>query len=74
MAGAGQVRILPIAPREGRPAARVIVRARKTGRAPLQLLAPFVLHGGAEHLRDGDDYTPAARAILRDGAALPGIA
>jgi hypothetical protein len=34
------------------------------------LLSPFVLHEGATHLRDGDNLTPAARAILRDGAAL----
>jgi tRNA1Val (adenine37-N6)-methyltransferase len=70
---AGQTRILPIAPREGRPASRVIIRARKTGKAPLQLLSPFVLHEGAAHVNDGDDYTPAARAVLRDGAVLPGF-
>lgn len=70
---AGSVAILPIAPRRGRAASRVIVRARKGGRAPLTLLAPFVLHDGTEHLRDGDDFSEAARFVLRDGGALPGF-
>lgn len=67
---AGSLTILPIQPRTGRDASRVIVRARKGGKAPARLLAPLVLHDGPEHLRDGDDYSFAARAILRDGAAL----
>ena len=70
---AGSVAILPIAPRAGRAASRVIVRARKGGRAPLTLLAPLVLHDGPEHLRDGDDFTDVARNVLRDGGALPGF-
>lgn len=71
---AGSVTILPVAPRVGRPASRVILRARKGGKAPLTLLAPFILHDGPDHLRDGDDFSPAARAVLRQGAALPGFA
>ena len=68
---AGAISVLPVAPRPGRPAGRVILRARKGARgASSRLLRPFVLHEGAAHLRDGDDLTPAARAILRDGAAL----
>lgn len=70
---AGSIAILPVASRAGRPASRVIVRARKGGRAPLTLLAPFILHDGPEHLRDGDDFTPAARSVLRDGGALAGF-
>lgn len=68
---AGSITILPIAPRVGRPAGRVIVQARKRGRAPLQLLAPFILHADASHNHDGANLTPAARAILRDGDVLP---
>ena len=47
------------------PAKRVLVRAIKTGRAPLRLLPPLVLHarGGAKH-------TAEAEAILRGAAAL----
>ena len=70
---AGSIAILPVAPRTGRPAGRVIVRARKGAKAPLTLHAPFVLHEGTAHLRDGDDFTAAARAVLRDGAPLPGF-
>ena len=68
---AGSIEILPVAPREGRPATRVLVRARKVDRGPLRLFSPLVLHEGEKHLRDGDDYSLPARAVLRDGAALP---
>jgi tRNA1(Val) A37 N6-methylase TrmN6 len=67
--GAGGI-LLPILPRQGRSATRFILQVRKGGRSAFRLLAPFVLHAGESHLRDGDDYTPEARAILRDGAAL----
>lgn len=66
----GALTILPLVPRAGRPAGRVLVRARKGARAPLRLLSPLVLHAGARHLRDGDDLSPEARAILRDGAPV----
>jgi len=69
----GSVQVQPVAPRAGRDAGLVLVRARKDGRAPLRLHAPFVLHSGARHLRDGEDYTEAARRVLREGAALPGF-
>lgn len=67
---AGDIVILPIAGRSGAPAGRVIVAARKGARGPLQLLAPFVLHANARHLRDAEDLTPAAQAVLRHAAAL----
>lgn len=70
---AGSVTVLPIAPRAGRPAGRVILSARKGGRAPFRLLAPFILHEGTEHPGDREHYSTAASAILRDGAALPGL-
>ena len=73
-AAAGSVTVLPIAPREGKDASRVVVAARKGGKAPLRLLAPFVLHCGPRHERDGDDYSAVARAVLRDGAAIAALA
>ena len=67
----GSLEVLPLAPRTGRAAELVILRARKGGRAAFRLHAPLVLHQGAAHQRDGeDDYTAPVRAILRDGAAL----
>ncbi len=66
----GDIRILPLIPRTGRPAKRVILQGRKASRAGFQLLAPFVLHAGARHERDAPDDTAEARAILRDGAGL----
>jgi len=70
LADQGGVAVLPIAPRAGRPANRVILRVRKGGRAGFRLLAPLILHDGAAHGRDGDSQSALARAILRDGAAL----
>lgn len=66
----GALTVLPIAAREGREAAHVIVTGRKGRRAPCRVLAPLVLHEGPRHLRDGDDYRPEVRAVLRDGAPL----
>ena len=61
----GSVVIKPIQPREGQPAKRVLVTARIGGRAPLQLLAPLVLH-------QGEGYTAEADAIFR-GQAVVGM-
>ncbi|MEM7439974.1 MAG: methyltransferase [Pseudomonadota bacterium] len=67
----GGVKILPMAAREGRAAGRVMVQAKKSSKAPLQILPPFLVHDGALHLTDGDDFSAAARAVLRDGGSLP---
>lgn len=67
----GSIEVLPIAPRVGRAAELVILRARKSGRGAFRLAAPLIMHAGDTHLRDGDSYVPQIRAVLRDGAALP---
>ena len=66
----GSAAVLPLAPRTGRPALRILLRARKTGRAAFRLLAPFVLHDGPAHDGDRESYTPKAQAILRELADL----
>ena len=67
---AGAIALLPLVPRTGREAGRVIIRARKGAKAPFRLLPPLVLHAGSAHVRDEDDFSPEAAAILRDAAAL----
>ena len=62
---AGSFQIRPIHPFADAPAKRVLVRAIKTGKAPLKLLPPLVLHP-----RDGGKHTPEAEAILRGEAVL----
>lgn len=66
----GSPTLLPLAARAGAPAKRLILRARKGGRATLRLQAPFVLHQGATHDGDRDSHTVRARAVLRDAADL----
>lgn len=65
-AKAGSFQVRPIHPFADEPAKRVLIRAVKTGKAPLRLLPPLVLHerGGAKH-------AAAAEAILRGEADLP---
>jgi tRNA1(Val) A37 N6-methylase TrmN6 len=63
---AGSFQIRPIQPHADAPAKRVLVRALKTGKAPLQLLPALVLHP-----REGAKHTAEAEAILRGEAALP---
>jgi tRNA1(Val) A37 N6-methylase TrmN6 len=67
---AGSIAVRPLAAREGRGARRVLMQARKDSRGPFRLCPPFVLHEGAKHRSDGDDFTAAATAVLRDGAPL----
>lgn len=67
----GGIVVLPLASREGQAARRVICRARKGSRAAFRLLPPFVLHEGATHVKDGDNFKNAASEILRDGKNLP---
>lgn len=67
---AGAIAVRPISARAGREAGRVLLRARKGARGPFRLLAPLVMHRGDTHHQDGNDFSPQAQAILRDGAAL----
>lgn len=57
---AGSFAILPIQPFADAPAKRVLAQAVRSGRAPLRLLPPLVLHD-----RSGAKHTPEAEAILR---------
>ncbi len=66
----GSVRVLPLAPRAGRPAKLILLSAIKGGRAAFRLLPPLALHSGAAHLRDGDDHAPEISAVLREAAQL----
>jgi tRNA1(Val) A37 N6-methylase TrmN6 len=61
---AGAVATFPLWPAQGRPARRVLVRARKGSSAPSALLPGLVLHDGAGR------FTAAAEAVLRGGARL----
>ncbi|MYA86873.1 MAG: methyltransferase [Boseongicola sp. SB0662_bin_57] len=66
----GSVRVLPMQPRRSRPAKLFILQGRTGSKGAFRLLPPIMLHEGDRHLSDGDDYTEAANAILRDAAAL----
>ena len=63
----GSLSVLPLIARAGRPARLVILRARKGGRARFCLLDGWVLHDGAFHAGDHDDYSAATTRILRHG-------
>lgn len=63
---AGSFQIRPVHPFADEPAKRVLVRAIKTGKAPLRLLPPLVLHD-----RDAAaTHRPEVEAILRGEAAV----
>ncbi|WP_427792145.1 tRNA1(Val) (adenine(37)-N6)-methyltransferase [Brevundimonas diminuta] len=62
---AGSFAIRPIHPYADQPAKRVLVQAIKTGKAPLRLLPPLILHN-----RDGSKHSAQAEAILRGEAGL----
>lgn len=56
---AGDIRILPITPRAGEAAHRIIVRARRNVKSPLMILPPLVIHEAER------TWTPMADAILK---------
>jgi tRNA1(Val) A37 N6-methylase TrmN6 len=60
----GAITLLPLFPKDGEPAIRVILQAKKGSRAGLRLLCGLVLHE-----TDGS-YTAKAEAVLRHGQAL----
>jgi tRNA1(Val) A37 N6-methylase TrmN6 len=62
---AGSFQVRPIHPFADAPAKRVLVRAIKTGKAPLRLLPPLILHD-----RTGAKHTLQADAILRGEAEI----
>jgi tRNA1(Val) A37 N6-methylase TrmN6 len=63
--GFGAVSVLPVHPKPGAPAIRVLARAVKASRAPLSLLPGLVLADA------NNKPTPEAEAVLRGGDALP---
>lgn len=62
---AGSFAVRGVHPHADEPAKRVLVQAIKTGKAPLRLLPPLVLHD-----RAGAKHTAEAEAILRGEAGL----
>jgi tRNA1(Val) A37 N6-methylase TrmN6 len=61
----GSAQVRPVLPFADQPAKRVLVRAVKSGKAPMRLLPALVLHD-----REGGKHTAQAEAILRGEAAL----
>jgi tRNA1(Val) A37 N6-methylase TrmN6 len=61
---AGEVIVFPLWPAAGRPAKRLLVRARKGARGPVRLMPGLILHGA-----DGE-FGPQAEDVLRHGQAL----
>ncbi len=61
---AGEVVLCPLWPRDGVPAKRVLIQAKKQLNGVLSLSAGIALHGKV------DRYTSEAEAILRDGQAI----
>ncbi len=60
----GELKIMPLWPRLGAPAKRVIIQGRKGVHGAASILPGLALHGEVAR------YTREAEAILRDGAAL----
>ena len=61
---AGEITLIPLWPKRGRSAKRIILRARKSVATPLTLTPGLVLH------EEDGRYTPMADEILRRGGGL----
>ena len=60
----GALRLIPLHPKAGAPAIRVILCGVKGSRAPFSIAPGIVLH------EEGGAPTEAARTVLRDAAKL----
>jgi len=61
----GAVAALPIVPRAGKDATRILIRGIKGSRAPMALLSPLILHGDK-----GREFLPNIDAIFRGSDRL----
>lgn len=61
----GSIQVLPLSPRPGEPASRVMLRGVKGSRGPLCLLSTRAMHGP-----EGNGFAPQFDAILRGSAVL----
>lgn len=61
----GALRLLPIHPKQGEPAGRILLTGRTASRTPMSILPGLTLH------RPDGAFTEAAEAILRGAAPLP---
>ena len=69
-ASLGGLLVLPLAPKDGAPSTRIIVRGTKGSKAPLQLLSPLALHEGAgAHTCQSDAVLRACQALDLDRMA-----
>ncbi len=50
----GDIVVLPIYPQVGKPAIRILLRAKKASRGPLALAPPLILHEGERFTRDAE--------------------
>ena len=60
----GGITLLPIHPRKGEPAKRILIRGHRDTRSPSTILPGLILH------EDNGNYTPEADAILREAQGL----
>lgn len=64
LSSCGAITVIPLWPKAGRPAGRVIVTARKGRKSPTTIHPGLILHA------EDNTYTPEADAVLRDGGAF----
>jgi tRNA1Val (adenine37-N6)-methyltransferase len=67
---AGAIELVPVAPRPGTAATRLLLRARKGSRAALRLWPPLTLHAGTPGAPGAVGYTARAQRVLRGMAAI----
>lgn len=66
----GTIEVQPLSPRMGQTAHLILLRARKSGKAPFKLHAAVPLHHCDGHVEGASNYAGPIEAVLRQGAAL----
>ena len=67
----GSIVLRPISGHKDVDPGLFVLQAKQSGRAAFKMSQPLIMHGADAAKGDVESYTPAVKAILRDGASFP---
>ena len=66
----GSIEVLPLVPRDGSASDLILLKARKSGKAPFIMKPQIVMHTDKSQVYGAEDYTRQIKSVLRCGSAL----
>ena len=66
----GSIEVLPLVPRDGSASDLVLLKARKSGKAPFKIKPQIAMHTDKSQVHGAEDYTRQIKSVLRFGSPL----